>query len=99
MPDRLTAELLRESGEHHHQCLWLCAWLCAFMHGQVQQAIAEHRPKQLLRMTYEDLQADPTGQLTAVGEFLGLADAAGRAARVAHRVRPPRQPAPAAAHG
>jgi putative sulfotransferase len=89
LPDRLTADLLPERGQHLDRYLRLCA----YMHGQAQQAIAEHSPEHLLQMTYEDLRADPTGQLTALGEFLGFADSAGWAAQVAHRVRPTERPA------
>jgi hypothetical protein len=45
-------------------------------------------------MRYEDLLADPAGELTRLGDFLGFADPSGWAARAAGRVGA-RSPAPA----
>jgi putative sulfotransferase len=47
-------------------------------------------------MAYEVLVADPVGELTKLGEFLGFADPAGWAVSVADRVRKP-EPVAAAA--
>jgi putative sulfotransferase len=85
LPDRLTVELLRERGEDVSRYVNLCA----FLSSQAEQALTDNPPRHLLRMSYEDLLADPAGQLTALGEFLGFADPAGWAAKVAHRVSAP----------
>lgn len=92
LPERLTVEALRSRGADLGRYLSLCAFLSA----QTEQALADTRPRHLLRMTYEDLVLDPIGQLTALGEFLGFVDPPGWAATVASRVRA-RAPAPAGA--
>lgn len=89
LPERLSADFLPAPGQDIDRYVVLCA----FMHGQVEQAIAEHRPARLLRMTYEDLRADPARELATLGDFLGLADPDGWAARVAPRVKPQEVPA------
>jgi hypothetical protein len=53
------------------------------------RALADSPPEHLLRLCYEDLVLDPVAQLTAVGEFLGLAEPGKWAGSVAHRVRTP----------
>ncbi|OJF15722.1 sulfotransferase family protein [Couchioplanes caeruleus] len=85
LPDRLTAEFLQERGKDPKRFIGLCA----FMSSQAEQALADHPPAHLHTMAYEDLVADPVGQLTALGTFLGFADPGGWAASVAHRVRKP----------
>ncbi|MEV6597413.1 sulfotransferase domain-containing protein [Actinoplanes sp. NPDC051346] len=85
LPDRLTAEFLRERGKDPKRFIGLCA----FMSSQAEQALADRPPAHLHTMAYEDLVADPVGQLTALGSFLGFADPAGWAASVAGRVRAP----------
>ncbi|MFI7437202.1 sulfotransferase domain-containing protein [Micromonospora haikouensis] len=94
LPHRLTAEALRERGEDMRRYLGLCA----FMTSQADQALADVPPEHLLRMRYEDLVADPVGELTQLGEYLEFPEAAQWAERVAGRVvAPARKPAPAAA--
>lgn len=89
LPDRLTAELLRERGNDPSRYLSLCA----FMTSQAEQALDDTPPQHLLRMSYEELLADPTGQLTSLGRFLDFDDPSGWAHSVAHRVKSPaRQP-------
>ncbi|MCU7723981.1 sulfotransferase [Actinoplanes sp. KI2] len=83
LPGRLTAETLRRRGDDQR----LFLGLCAFMSSQADQALADHPPAQLHRMAYEQLVADPIGELTTLGEFLGFADPAAWAASVAGRVR------------
>lgn len=93
LPDRLTADLLRERGEDLSRYLGLCA----FMHAQAEQALTDTPPEHLLKMTYEDLVADPVAELARLGEFLEFADGRGWAERVAGRVGRPsaaRQSAP-----
>jgi putative sulfotransferase len=90
LPERLTAEFLRERGKDPRRFLGLCA----FMSSQAEQALDDHPPAHLHRMAYEELVADPVGQLTALGAFLGFADPGGWAGAVADRVR---RPEPAAA--
>ena len=85
LPDRLTAEVIRERGRDAGKFLSLCA----FMTSQADQALADHPPRQLLTMAYEDLVADPLTELTALGEFLSFTDPSGWAGRVAHRVKTP----------
>jgi putative sulfotransferase len=60
------------------------------MNHAAEQALAELQPRQLLRLRYEDLAAEPADELTKVGAFLGFTDAAGWAARTAPRVHSPR---------
>lgn len=85
LPDRLTADFLRERGKDLKRFLALCA----FMSSQAEQSLADHPPAHLHTMAYEDLVADPVGRLTDLGEFLGFADAPGWAVSVADRVRKP----------
>ncbi|WP_306204811.1 sulfotransferase [Actinoplanes sp. RD1] len=85
MPDRLTADVLRARGEDQRKFLALCA----FMSSQAEQALADRPPASGYRIAYEDLLADPVGELTRLGAFLGFADPAGWAAAVAGRVRRP----------
>ncbi len=85
LPDRLTADLLRERGADVRRYVSLCA----FLSSQAEQALDDNPPRQLHRMTYEELLADPVEQLTTLGAFLGFADPAGWAGAVAHRVRMP----------
>lgn len=85
LPDRLTADLLRERGADLTRYLGLCA----FMHAQTEQALTDTPPAYLLRMGYEDLVADPVAELVRLGEFLGFADAEGWAQRMAGRVGRP----------
>jgi putative sulfotransferase len=83
MPDQLTVETLRDTEfdiGHYER-------LVAYMNGCTEQALADLKPQRLLRMQYEDLLADPVGELTRLGDFLGFADPSGWAARAADRVR------------
>jgi putative sulfotransferase len=92
LPERLTADFLRQRGEDPKRFLGLCA----FMSSQAEQALADHPPAHLHTMAYEVLVADPVGELTKLGEFLGFADPAGWAVSVADRVRKPEPVAVAA---
>jgi putative sulfotransferase len=85
LPDRLTADALRSRGTDLKKFLSLCA----FMSSQAEQALADRPPAHLHTMAYEDLVADPAGELTKLGGFLGFADPGGWAASMAHRVRTP----------
>jgi putative sulfotransferase len=85
LPEKLTAEFLQQRGEDPKRFLGLCA----FMSSQAEQALADHPPAHLHQMAYEELVADPIGELTRLGEFLGFADPQGWAESVAHRVRKP----------
>ena len=85
LPDRITASVLAERGNDPQRYLSLCA----FMSSQAEQALADSPPASLLTMAYEDLVLDPVGQLTALGSFLGFADADGWADSVAHHVKSP----------
>jgi putative sulfotransferase len=92
LPGRLTAESLRRRGEN--QKLFL--GLCAFMSSQAEQALADQPPAHLHTMAYEELIADPVGELTRLGEFLDFAEPASWAVSVADRVRKPEPVAVAA---
>ena len=85
LPDRLTADFLAQRGQDLKRFLGLCA----FMSSQADQALVDHPPAEFHEMQYENLIADPVGELTKLGDFLGFADAAGWAVSVADRVRKP----------
>ena len=85
LPERITAERLRERGEDPGRFVHLCA----FMSSQAEQVLADRPPAHLLTMAYEDLLLDPVGQLTRLAEFLRFDDPAGWADRVAVRVEAP----------
>ncbi|MEH1015616.1 sulfotransferase domain-containing protein [Micromonospora sp. CPCC 206060] len=94
LPDRLTADLLRERGQDIRRYLALCA----FMTSQADQALTDIPPHHLMRISYEDLVADPVDRLTDLGRFLEFGDPAGWAQQVAGRVKAPtrtREAAPA----
>lgn len=83
MPDQLTVETLQEAEFDTH----FYERMVAYMNGCAEQALADLKPRRLLRMRYEDLLADPAGELTRLGDFLGFADPSGWAAQAAGRVR------------
>jgi putative sulfotransferase len=89
LPDRLTADLLRERGQDVRRYLGLCA----FLTSQAEQALADFPPRHLHRIRYEDLVADPVGELGRLGRFLEFEDWAQWAERVAPRVVAPARPA------
>jgi len=82
LPDRLTAEGLLERGRETGRFLALCA----FLESQTEQALADMPPHDLLRLRYEDLVADPAGELGRLGRFFEFDDWAEWASKVAHRV-------------
>lgn len=82
LPGNLTVDALRERGSDVKRYVSLCA----FLSSKAEQALGDVAPRELLRMRYEDLLQDPLGELTALGRFLGFADPAGWAQRVAPRV-------------
>jgi putative sulfotransferase len=85
LPDRLTAEGLRERGRDVRRYLGLCA----FLSNQAEQALIELPPEHLLRMAYEDLVEEPVAELERLGAFLDFADPVGWARSVAGRVVAP----------
>ncbi|MBM7086804.1 sulfotransferase domain-containing protein [Micromonospora sp. WMMD734] len=85
LPDRLTPDALRERGADLRRYLGLCA----FMSSQADQALRDVPPDHLLRMSYEDLVADPVAELTGLGRFLDFPDPSGWAERTASRVVAP----------
>jgi putative sulfotransferase len=94
LPERLTADLLRERSADPRRYLAMCA----FMSSQAEQALADSPPPHLLTMRYEDLLADPVGELSRLGRFLQFADPDGWALKVAGRVvRPAREASAVAA--
>jgi putative sulfotransferase len=86
LPDRLTAETLREMSQDPARY----EAMCAHMMGSAEQALADMKPRHLHRIRYEDLLADPRDELTRLGEFLGFADPSGWAEGIADRVKSPR---------
>jgi putative sulfotransferase len=84
LPDQVTAralgELSRDIGRY--------ATMCASMMGFAEQAFADFDPPHLHRIRYEDLVANPVGELTGLGQFLGFADPASWATASAGRIRP-----------
>jgi len=86
LPGELTARTLKEPdfGLSFYEMLY------TQMNRAAEQALAVLQPRQLLRLRYEDLAAEPAEELTKVGAFLGFSDAAGWAARAASRVGSPR---------
>ena len=86
LPGQLTASTFRELdlGPGLYETIY------TQMNHAAEQALAELQPRQLLRLRYEDLAAEPADELTNVGAFLGFTDAAGWAARIAPRVQSPR---------
>jgi putative sulfotransferase len=88
LPDRLTKETLIEHSRDDQRF----QFLCAFMTSLAEQTIADTAPQSLLRVRYEDLTADPIGELSRIGRFLGFEDSRQWAARCAPQVRAPRAP-------
>lgn len=86
LPDRITMDALADLGRDVSRY----EAMCAHMMGSAEQALADLQPRHLHRMRYEDVLADPAGELLKLGDFLGFADPAGWAAATAGRVRPPR---------
>jgi putative sulfotransferase len=85
LPDRITREAMLEEMTRNVRRFEA---VVSHMHGAAEQAIADMKPRHLHRMRYEDLAAEPAGQLTMLGEFLGFADPSSWAARGAAQVRP-----------
>jgi putative sulfotransferase len=85
LPENLTAQALQERGKDVRRYLGLCA----FMSSQAEQALVDLPPRHLLRMRYEDLVADPSGELGRLGRFLEFDDWSAWAGRVAGRVVSP----------
>ncbi|WP_432841961.1 hypothetical protein [Dactylosporangium sp. CA-092794] len=85
LPDRLTAARLRERGNDVRRYLGLCA----FLTSQAEQALEDSPPEHLLRMRYEELVADPVGELERLGAFLQFDDPRSWARQVAGRVVAP----------
>jgi putative sulfotransferase len=87
LPENLTAQTLRELDYD----LGFYETTIAQMNGSAEQALADLQPRELLRVRYEDILADPVTQLTGLGEFIGFADPAGWAIQVAAQVNPPKK--------
>ncbi|WP_433458174.1 hypothetical protein [Micromonospora sp. CA-248212] len=85
LPDRLSADLLRDRGQDLRRYLGLSA----FLTSQAEQALTDLPPRYLHRMSYEDLVADPIGQLGLLARFLEFEDWEDWARRVAPRVVSP----------
>jgi putative sulfotransferase len=83
LPSQLTRQTLQELDLG----LGVYEMICTEMNHATERALAELQPRQLLRLRYEDLAAEPVDELTKLGAFLGFTDTAGWAARAALRVR------------
>lgn len=86
LPANLTAQTLRDL----EYDLGFYENMVEQMNGSAEQALADLQPQTLYRTRYEDLLAEPVDQLTQLGEFIGFADPAGWAVRVADQIRTPR---------
>ena len=82
MPDQLTADVLRNANFD----IGVFEQMVAHMNGSAEQALASLEPARLHRIRYEELLAEPVGELEKLGAFLGFADPRGWAHRVAPRV-------------
>jgi putative sulfotransferase len=87
LPENLTAQTLRELDYD----LGFYETTIAQMNGSAEQALADLQPRELLRVRYEDILADPVTQLAELGQFIGFADPSGWAAQVADQVSPPKK--------
>jgi pimeloyl-ACP methyl ester carboxylesterase/acyl carrier protein len=87
LPENLTAQTLRELDYD----LSFYETTIAQMNGSAEQALADLRPRELLRVRYEDILADPVPELAKIGEFLGFADPSGWATQVSDQVNPPKK--------
>lgn len=87
LPENLTAQTLRELDYD----LGFYETTIAQMNGSAEQALADLQPRELLRVRYEDILADPVTQLAELGRFIGFADPSGWAAQVADQVSPPKK--------
>jgi putative sulfotransferase len=83
LPDRITAESFHRKARSPR---WFTGF-CVNMHAAAERALTGWDPARLLRLSYEDLTADPHRELVRVGEFLDFRDPPQWAGRVAHRVR------------
>jgi pimeloyl-ACP methyl ester carboxylesterase/acyl carrier protein len=86
LPDQVTVAALDDLGR---DLSWF-EGMCAHMMGSAEQALADLKPRHLLRMRYEDIVARPEPELAQLGEFLDFADPSGWATAAAGRVRAPR---------
>ena len=87
LPENLTAQTLRELDYD----LSFYETTIAQMNGSAEQALADLQPRELLRLRYEDILAEPVTELTRLGEFIGFGDPSGWAAQVASQVNPPKK--------
>jgi putative sulfotransferase len=87
LPENLTAQTLRELDYD----LSFYETTIAQMNGSAEQALADLRPRELLRVRYEDILANPVPELAEIGEFLGFADPSGWATQVSGKVNPPKK--------
>jgi putative sulfotransferase len=93
LPENLTAQTLRNLDYD----LGFYETTIEQMNGSAEQALADLQPRELLRVRYEDILADPVTELAGLGEFIGLRDPSGWATQVAAQVNPPRKSAAARA--
>jgi putative sulfotransferase len=85
LPGRLTREKLEERATDENRF----RKMCALMSSIAEQAFADLPPKELLKVRYEDLIADPFGELSRIGRFLEFDDWQGWAELSAREVVDP----------
>jgi putative sulfotransferase len=88
MPDQLSPQMLAELDLDPD----IYKLMYVLMNAEAERAMASWPPGNLYRLRYEDLRADPAGELAKLGEFFEFADPAGWADQVAEQVRPPSRP-------
>jgi putative sulfotransferase len=70
LPQDLSAEMLEERSKQLDRFIFLCS----FMNNIAEKAIIGVPPRNLLKLTYEQLVANPVGQLRRLGRFLDFED-------------------------
>ncbi len=78
----LSAEMLEERGKQQDRFILLCS----FLNKMAEKAIADIPARNLLKVTYEQLVANPVGQLRRVGRFLDFEDWPAWAEQVAPQI-------------
>ena len=70
LQEDLSAEMLAERGKQKERFILLCS----FLNKMAEKAIADIPPRNLMKVTYEQLVANPVGQLRRLGRFLDFED-------------------------
>ena len=70
LQEDLSAEMLEERGKQKDRFILLCS----FLNKMADKAISDIPPRNLLKVSYEQLVANPVGQLRRLGRFLDFED-------------------------